>query len=229
MSKEKNDPIYSYSFDYWIFDLDNTLYDIKLGLFKKVSKRITQYIINNFNISNEEALKLQREMYLKYGLTLRGLIIEKKMEPKGFLEFVHDVDFSELNKDMELKKLLNQLIGKKFIYTNASYKHAANILSCLDVFNDFDDIIDIENTDFIPKPNLESYKIMRQKLSLNKNDFIKAIFVEDTVKNLIPAKKMGMTTIWIENEFNFKDYKNNFTYIDYSFKNIKSFLKFIKK
>ena len=46
MSKEKNDPISSYSFDYWIFDLDNTLYDIKLGLFKKVSKILINNILN---------------------------------------------------------------------------------------------------------------------------------------------------------------------------------------
>ncbi len=229
MIKENHNSIYRDSFDYWIFDLDNTLYDIKLGLFKKVSQRITKYIINYFNISNEEALKLQREMYYKYGLTLRGLIIEKNIEPKDFLNFVHDVDFSELQKDFELKKLLTELKGKRYIYTNASYDHAKNILSCLDVFKEFDKIIDIKITNFIPKPNKVSYEIMSKKLGLTENHFDKAVFVEDTVKNLIPAKKLGMTTIWIENDFNYNEFRKNLTYIDYSFKNVKSFLKFIKK
>ena len=229
MIKENHNSIYRDSFDYWIFDLDNTLYDIKLGLFKKVSQRITKYIINYFNISNEEALKLQREMYYKYGLTLRGLIIEKNIEPKDFLNFVHDVDFSELKKDFDLKKLLTELKGKRYIYTNASYDHAKNILSCLDVFKEFDKIIDIKITNFIPKPNKVSYEIMSKKLGLTENHFDKAVFVEDTVKNLIPAKKLGMTTIWIENDFNYNEFRKNLTYIDYSFKNVKSFLKFIKK
>ena len=229
MLKENTNPIYCDSFDYWIFDLDNTIYDIKLGLFKKVSKRITQYIVNYFKIPNEEALKLQREMYYKYGLTLRGLIIEKNMDPKGFLDFVHDVDFSELQKDIELKKLLKQLKGKKYIYTNASYEHAKNILSCLDIFKEFDNIIDIKITNYIPKPNIEAYQIMKKRLQLKENNFCKAVFIEDTVKNLIPAKNLGMSTIWIENNFNYNEYKKNFTYIDYSFKNVKSFLKFIKK
>ena len=38
--------IHNDSFENWIFDLDNTIYDIKLGLFKKISKRITEFIIN---------------------------------------------------------------------------------------------------------------------------------------------------------------------------------------
>ena len=31
-------------YDYWIFDLDNTIYDFKLGLFRRISKRMTEYI-----------------------------------------------------------------------------------------------------------------------------------------------------------------------------------------
>ena len=99
------------TYDYWIFDLDNTLYDIKLSLFKRVSIRITQYIINYFGITKNEALKLQRELYLKYGLTLRGLIVEKNRTTR-LLKYVHDVEFPELKIDNELKSLLSKLKGK---------------------------------------------------------------------------------------------------------------------
>ena len=216
------------TYDYWIFDLDNTLYDIKLSLFKRVSIRITQFIINYFGITKNEALKLQRELYLKYGLTLRGLIVEKKIEPQDFLKYVHDVEFPELKIDNELKSLLSKLKGKKYVYTNASYQHAKNILKLLGVMEEFEYILDIEATDFIPKPNIESYKIMKKKLCLRNKDMDKAIFIEDTARNLVPAKNLGMSTVWMENSFNANDFKKNFTYIDYSFKNVKSFLKFIK-
>ena len=216
------------TYDYWIFDLDNTLYDIKLSLFKRVSIRITQFIINYFGITKNEALKLQRELYLKYGLTLRGLIVEKKIEPQDFLKYVHDVEFPELKIDNELKSLLSKLKGKKYIYTNASYQHAKNILTLLGVMEEFEYILDIEATDFIPKPNIESYQIIKKKLCLRNKDMEKAIFVEDTARNLVPAKNLGMSTVWMENSFNENDFKKNFTYIDYSFKNVKSFLKFIK-
>jgi Predicted hydrolase (HAD superfamily) len=159
MPKKRPNPMNCDTYDYWIFDLDNTLYDIKLSLFKRVSIRITQFIINYFGITKNEALKLQRELYLKYGLTLRGLIVEKKIEPQDFLKYVHDVEFPELKIDNELKSLLSKLKGKKYVYTNASYQHAKNILKLLGVMEEFEYILDIEATDFIPKPNIESYKI----------------------------------------------------------------------
>ena len=81
-------------YDNWIFDLDNTIYDFNLGLFRRVSSRMTEYIKGFFDLNEVDALTLQRDMYKKYGLTLRGLMIEKKINPEPFLEFVHDVDFS---------------------------------------------------------------------------------------------------------------------------------------
>ena len=42
----------------------------------------------------------------------------------------------------------------------------------------------------------------------------------------MPAKKIGMTTVWIENKLNDVNLKK-LTSVDYSFTNIKSFLKFI--
>ena len=103
-------------YDHWIFDLDNTIYDFNLGLFRRVSSRMTEYIKGFFDLNEVDALTLQRDMYKKYGLTLRGLMIEKKINPEPFLEFVHDVDFSELNEDVTLKhyyvklKVRNQFI-----------------------------------------------------------------------------------------------------------------------
>ena len=96
-------------YDQWIFDLDNTIYDFNLGLFTKVSSRMTEYIKDFFDLNEVDALTLQRNMYKKYGLTLRGLMIEKKIDPEPFLEFVHDVDFSELNEDVKLKTLLGKV------------------------------------------------------------------------------------------------------------------------
>ena len=101
------------NYDYWIFDLDNTIYDFNLGLFRRISQRMTIYIQDFFNLNHNEALELQKNMYKKYGLTLRGLIIEKKIDPEPFLEFVHDVDFDDLKIDNELKKLLSKIKGHK--------------------------------------------------------------------------------------------------------------------
>ena len=137
------------NYDYWIFDLDNTIYDFNLGLFRRISQRMTIYIKDFFNLNHTDALNLQKNMYKKYGLTLRGLIIEKKMNPEPFLEFVHDVDFDDLKIDNELKILLSKIKGHKSIYTNASFNHAKNILTCMGIFEEFEIIFDIKDSNYM--------------------------------------------------------------------------------
>ena len=107
--------IYQNSFQNWIFDLDNTMYDINLGLFKKISNRITDFIMSKYSLDIDQAKKIQKEYYLKYGLTLRGLIVEKKLEPEEFLDYVHDVEHPELKKNDQLISKIRILEGKKIL------------------------------------------------------------------------------------------------------------------
>ena len=220
--------IYQNSFQNWIFDLDNTIYDINLGLFKKISNRITDFIMSKYSLDIDQAKKIQKEYYLKYGLTLRGLIVEKKLEPEEFLDYVHDVEHPELKKNDQLISKIRILEGKKIIFTNATSKHAKKILKILELEHDFDQIIDIKDLEYIPKPDKRSYKKLLECLNLNKENLNKTIFVEDTVKNLIPAKELGITTVWMKNSINEKDFKKNFSFIDYSFNNLSEFLDTIK-
>ena len=220
--------IYQNSFRNWIFDLDNTLYDINLGLFKKISNRITDFIMSKYSLDIDQAKKIQKEYYLKYGLTLRGLIVEKKLEPDEFLDYVHDVEHPELKKNDQLISKIRILEGKKIIFTNATSKHAKKILNILELEHDFDQIIDIKDLEYIPKPDKRSYKKLLECLNLNKENLDKTIFFEDTVKNLIPAKELGITTVWMKNSINEKDFIKNCNFIDYSFNNLNEFLDTIK-
>ena len=220
--------IYQNSFQNWIFDLDNTMYDIKLGLFKKISNRITDFIMSKYSLNIDQAKKIQKEYYLKYGLTLRGLIVEKKLEPEEFLDYVHDVEHPELKKNDQLISKIRILEGKKIIFTNATSKHAKKILKILELEHDFDQIIDIKDLEYIPKPDKRSYKKLLECLNLNKENLDKTIFFEDTIKNLIPAKELGITTVWMKNSINEKDFNKNCNFIDYSFNNLNEFLDTIK-
>ena len=220
--------IYQNSFQNWIFDLDNTIYDINLGLFKKISNRITDFIMSKYSLDIDQAKKIQKEYYLKYGLTLRGLIVEKKLEPEEFLDYVHDVEHPELEKNDQLISKIRILEGKKIIFTNATSKHAKKILKILGLEDDFDQIIDIKDLEYIPKPDKRSYKKLLECLNLNKENLDKTIFFEDTVKNLIPAKELGITTVWMKNSINEKDFMKNCNFIDYSFNNLNEFLDTIK-
>ena len=211
------------SFENWVFDLDNTLYDINLGLSQKVSERITIYIMEKFYLKRQHAQQLRRKMFEEYGLTLRGLMLEKKVDPDSYLDFVHDVTHTELTVDLQLKNFLKKLRGKKFIYTNASKKHALNVMDGMGITDQFDDLLDIKGTDYVPKPDPRSYEKMIKKFNIIGDQLKRTIFFEDTAKNLKPAKRIGLSTVWIKNKFNHRDYELNKKSIDFMCNDIKDF------
>ena len=221
--------ISSNSFENWIFDLDNTVYDIKLALFSKISSRITEYIIRTLSITREEANLVRSNMYKKYGLTLTGLMREYGIAPDEYLDYIHDVSHPELKYDEQLKLNLSNLAGRKFIYTNASQDHAKNILSAMGIATEFEKILDIKATGYLPKPDPKSYDIMLKSFGILPNQIESSIFIEDTAKNLKPAKLLGLKTVWMENDRNLEDYKVNAEYIDYKYSDLKSFLNDISK
>ena len=212
------------SFENWIFDLDNTVYDIKLALFSKISSRITEYIIRALSITREEANLVRSNMYKKYGLTLTGLMREYGISPDEYLEYIHDVSHPELKYDEQLKLNLSNLAGRKFIYTNASRDHAKNILSAMGIATEFEKILDIKATGYLPKPDPKSYDIMLKSFGISANEIGNSIFIEDTAKNLKPAKLLGLKTVWIENDFNLQDYRQHSGSVDYKYSDLNSFL-----
>ena len=216
--------IFNDSFENWIFDLDNTVYDINAGVFEKISSRITDFIITALSVTKEEANIVRSNMYKKYGLTLTGLMREYGIAPDEYLDYIHDVTHPELKYDEQLKLNLKNLTGRKFIYTNASKNHSKNILSVMGIEAEFEKILDIKATQYLPKPDPKSYNIMLKAFGISGDQTGNSIFIEDTAKNLRPAKSLGIKTVWIENEFNLKDYRENSEFIDYKYSDLKSFL-----
>ena len=216
--------IFNDSFENWIFDLDNTIYDINAGVFKKISTRITEYIITALSVTREEANLVRSNMYKKYGLTLTGLMREYGIAPDEYLDYIHDVTHPELKYDEQLKLDLTNLTGRKFIYTNASQNHSKNILSVMGIEAEFEKILDIKATQYLPKPDPRSYNIMLKAFGISTDQIGNSIFIEDTAKNLRPAKLLGLKTVWIENDFNLKDYREHSEFIDYKYSDLKSFL-----
>ena len=65
----------------WVFDLDNTLYPHHLNLWQQVDERIRDYIVDFLKITRDEAFRLQKDYYRRYGTTMRGLMEEHGLEP----------------------------------------------------------------------------------------------------------------------------------------------------
>src|SRR2546428_709901 len=80
----------------WVFDLDNTLYPHHLNLWQQVDERIRDYIARFLDVTREEAFRVQKDYYRRYGTSMRGLMTEHGMRPDDFLDFVHRIDHSPL-------------------------------------------------------------------------------------------------------------------------------------
>ena len=92
---------------FWIFDLDNTIYDSKTKIFDQIDLRMKKFISSRLNISEKEAFKIQKKFYREYGTTLSGLTKHYQVKPNEFLKYVHDVDLSKLKKCPSLFKEIN--------------------------------------------------------------------------------------------------------------------------
>ena len=140
----------------WIFDLDNTLYPAHVDLFSQINKQIADYIARALNIGEEDAIAQRRDYYQKYGTTLRGLMMEHKIDPDDYLRYVHDIDYSNVLPDPALGKAIEALPGRKYIFTNGDRPHAERTAAALGISDHFEDIFDIVAADLMPKPNRET-------------------------------------------------------------------------
>ena len=212
----------------WIFDLDNTLYSADSGIFQQVHKLMGEFISKNLKMDMVEAKKLQSKYYKQHGTTLRGLMDNHGVEPDYFLDEVHKLDYSIVGPNEILNKELEKIQGRKIIYTNANKKHVVDVLERINLTNFFDEIFDIKMANYIPKPEIRPYEQIIDIFNIKPSS--SAMF-DDIAKNLVPAKKVGFTPVWVDAGYeNFSDdIQASKDYLDYSTRNLSSFLKDINE
>lgn len=178
----------------WVFDLDNTLYPHHLNLWQQVDERIRNYIADFLKITHDEAFRLQKDYYKRYGTSMRGMMTEHGMKPDDFLAFVHEIDHSPLVPDAALGDALEKLPGRKLILTNGTRAHADAVMKRLDIDRHFEDVFDIAAADLEPKPQPKVYD---RFLARHGVDPRKAAMFEDLARNLSVPHALGMTTVLV--------------------------------
>jgi putative hydrolase of the HAD superfamily len=201
----------------WIFDLDNTLYPASCKLFDQMHVRMSDFIKEEFNVDETEALRRRREYYLKYGTTLRGLMLEHGMEPAAFLDYVHDIDYSAVPRLESLGAALANLPGRKLVFTNGTTGHAKRVMRKLGITDHFEAVFDIVDSDYIPKPDRTPYDKFQV---LHDVDGSRSAFFEDLAENLEAPHDMGMTTVLITD-----DKSHDAHYVHHLTNNLADFLK----
>ena len=184
----------------WVFDLDNTLYKAECGLFDKVHILMGRFIEEKLSLSPGDAQALRSKYYHQYGTTLRGLMIEHKIDPDEYLEYVHQINYDVVIPDEKLRNAIKDLKGKKFIFTNANYGHVEKVLEKLKMEDIFDGCFDISESDYLPKPHKEIYDSFQKKFNLDNSST--AMF-EDLHINLKQPFSMGWETVWVTNNLEY--------------------------
>ena len=180
---------------YILFDLDDTLYPKEIGLMAAIGERIHQYIEERVGLDPVAVRGLRRHYLQTYGTTLRGLQVNYNVDTEEYLAYVHDVPLGDyLKPDEALDKVLAEIQVEKIVFTNATTEHARRVLQCLGVERHFNSIVDLRATNYVNKPQPGAYRCVLDILGARPEE---CLMVEDSLRNLRPAKEMGMVTVLV--------------------------------
>ena len=196
----------------WVFDLDNTLYPPSCRLMEQVRGRITAYVADALDLAPDDAQREQTRMMKTHGTTLRGMVVEHGTDPHAYLAYVEDIDYGAVEAWPALGAALSVLPGRKVIFTNASADHAREVVDRLGVAEAFSGVFDTVAAEFVPKPAAATYDNMVRALDVAPAS---AVMVEDMARNLRPAAALGMTTVWLRNDFQWARPEPAADYVDH--------------
>ncbi|WP_210432713.1 pyrimidine 5'-nucleotidase [Iodidimonas gelatinilytica] len=182
----------------WVFDLDNTLYSPDCDLFSQIDVKMSGFVADLLGLDLIDARKLQKQYFLTYGTTLRGLMDNHGVRPEDFLDHVHDIDVSPVPPDPHLAEALAALPGRKLVFTNGSVPHAERVMKRLGIDHLMEDVFDIAAADYHPKPAAITYDRFLSHYGVEAK---KAVMFEDMARNLVPAAALGMTTVWLKTAY----------------------------
>jgi len=217
----------------WIFDLDNTLYPHNVNLWQQVDERIRDYIADFLKVTHEEAFRLQKDYYKRYGTSMRGMMTEHGMRPDDFLDFVHQIDHSPLEPNPALGDTIEKLPGRKVILTNGTRRHADAVLARLGIERHFQDVFDIIAAELEPKPSPQTYDRFLEALKI---EAATAAMFEDLARNLAVPHALGMTTVLVVPEHSREVFREEWElegrdapHVDHVTDNLTAFLRAISR
>lgn len=166
-----------------------------------MQEKIAAYFLR-LGLSNEEATRLHKEYYIRYGLAIRGLVENHKVDP---IDYDHNCDASlpleeVLKPDRELRQLLVDIDRSKYrvmALTNAYKTHAYRVLKLLEVDDQFEHVIycDYTRPGFPCKPEKQFFYEAMDVVGLRDEPGMN-FFVDDSSANVVAAKEIGWNAVY---------------------------------
>ena len=182
--------------EWWIFDLDHTLYTLDAVQQAAMEERICRFVQRHFGLAREPAWALQKRYLREHGSTLGGLVAHHGIDADAYHDFVNDLDALGLSHTAPLRAGLARLPGRRIVFTNNCGRFAANVLDRLGIGELFTDIVDARAMNFVPKPLPAAYEALLERCAIVAQ---RAALFDDSARNLVPARALGMTTVWFNN------------------------------
>lgn len=195
----------------WIFDLDDTLHNASAHIFPVMNRAMTQYIMDELYLDETAAHQLRQHYWQIYGATLKGLMRHHGINAQHFLKTTHAfLDLPNMVIQIkQLRHLLQNLRGRKCVFTNAPREYAMRVLSLMGIADCFELVFSVESTKFHAKPSIRGFQLLLKTLKTQPKN---CIMLEDNLPALMTAKRLGMKTIWVTKKLqkpNFVDYRIN--------------------
>jgi putative hydrolase of the HAD superfamily len=182
------------------FDLDDTLYPSRVGLWHAIKERMNLYMREHMDISEEEIPVLREKYFMQYGTTMRGLQAHHNINTADFLAFVHDLPLETyLTHDPLQREIIASLPTRNLIFTNADILHAQRVLTRLQLLDLFPLIVDVNAVAPYCKPMAESFAIA-MKIA-GETDPSRCVMIDDIDRTTQAARKAGLRTILAAENF----------------------------
>lgn len=180
----------------WVFDLDDTLHHATPNIFPHINRAMTAYIERHLALDHAAATELRQRYWQRYGATLLGLIRHHGIDPHHFLAETHDFDDlgSLLITARALLHTLRELPGRRIIFSNAPRPYTFEVLRLSGLLPLFDAVYTVESFNFEPKPLRSGFMKLLQREAVRASQ---CIMIEDSLANLVMAKRLGMHTVWL--------------------------------
>lgn len=191
-----------------MFDLDDTLHNASAHIFPVMNRAMTQYIQDHLQLDEPAACALRQHYWHVYGATLKGLMRHHGVNPHHFLAETHAFLTDEMvHTTKQLRQLLQQLPGRKCVFTNAPRQYALRVLQVLGIEDCFSLVFSVESSGFHAKPSMRGFQLLLRQLKCRAAD---CTLFEDSLPALMTAKRLGMRTVWISRKLrkpNFVQYR----------------------
>jgi putative hydrolase of the HAD superfamily len=183
-------------FSTFFFDLDETLYPASTGLWTELRERINAFMRERLEFSPEQIEAVREKYFQEYGTTLRGLQANYAVDMDDYLAFVHDVPLDAyLRPDPELRRALESILARKFIFTNADCAHASRVTKVLGLNGVFEGCIDVHAIAPYCKPMPESFQLALA--AAGNPDPHNCVLLDDQGRITRAARALGMYTVLV--------------------------------